>query len=210
MWLAACHLIRGAYSHSHCHLLIRRPSRACLMSLPGSCLFFCLGFFRSHVNFLSYTRSHDCVMRVQVCVNDKALDACPYDPNHAHDPTTERIFACKAGVTPETPCTQPSSTSGTATMGGYKTTFSHSRTRLRFNHLASGCAVFGWSSSRITMTQHTQYTGIIPHFHLFDLLPWLCSESSLLLSLAPGMDSQMYLTMRLFGPVIRSHLLLSP
>ena len=30
-----------------------------------------------------------------ICVNDAALDHCPYDPNHAHGPTTERIFGCK-------------------------------------------------------------------------------------------------------------------
>lgn len=30
-----------------------------------------------------------------VCVTDQALDNCPYDPNHAHGPTTERIFGCR-------------------------------------------------------------------------------------------------------------------
>jgi len=29
------------------------------------------------------------------CVNDEALDHCPYDPNHSFDATTERIFGCE-------------------------------------------------------------------------------------------------------------------
>lgn len=56
-----------------------------------------------------------------VCVNDRALDRCPYDPNHAHDATTERIFTCNtaSGGTPNTPCSEPTSTTGNASMGGF-------------------------------------------------------------------------------------------
>ena len=54
-----------------------------------------------------------------VTVNDKALDHCPYDPNHSFAATTERIFGCKYGKSNSTPCTQIASTNGSATMDGF-------------------------------------------------------------------------------------------
>ena len=54
-----------------------------------------------------------------VCVNDKALDHCPYDPNHSFAATTERIFACTYGKTEGTPCTNMTMTTGNASMNGF-------------------------------------------------------------------------------------------
>jgi len=58
-----------------------------------------------------------------ICVNDEALDNCAYDPNHAHAPTTERIFGCKYEATNSpngtTPCSAHASTNGNPTMTGF-------------------------------------------------------------------------------------------
>jgi len=68
-----------------------------------------------------------------VCVTDTALDNCPYDPNHAHGPTTERIFGCQycdhpggCAAQPKhsdplstNPCVTHNSTSGTPAMTGF-------------------------------------------------------------------------------------------
>jgi len=50
----------------------------------------------------------------KVCVTDQALDICPYDPAHLHERTTERIFACKYNITPDSACTNEALTTGTA------------------------------------------------------------------------------------------------
>ena len=55
----------------------------------------------------------------QVCVNDEALDHCPYDPNHSFAATTERIFACQYGKTPGTPCNNMTQTDGNNSMQGF-------------------------------------------------------------------------------------------
>ena len=55
----------------------------------------------------------------KICVNDAALDVCPYDPNHSFSATTERIFGCRYGKTEGTPCTNMSSTTGNNTMSGF-------------------------------------------------------------------------------------------
>ena len=49
----------------------------------------------------------------------KALEACPYDPNHSFKATTERVFGCVWNETKNTPCTNITSTIGNATMGGF-------------------------------------------------------------------------------------------
>ena len=54
-----------------------------------------------------------------ICVNDQALDHCPYDPNHSFAATTERIFACRWGETADTPCTDTKMETGNNTMGGF-------------------------------------------------------------------------------------------
>jgi len=62
-----------------------------------------------------------------VCVNDKALDNCPYDPNHGHAATTERIFGCQYCTWPpcrghehdQSPCSAHGSTKMPATMTGF-------------------------------------------------------------------------------------------
>ena len=55
----------------------------------------------------------------QVCVNDQALDNCPYDPNHSFAATTERIFYCEYDKTAGTPCTNMSQTNGNNSMQGF-------------------------------------------------------------------------------------------
>lgn len=55
----------------------------------------------------------------QVCVNDEALDNCPYDPNHSFAATTERIFLCEYDKTPNSPCTNMSQTDGNNSMMGF-------------------------------------------------------------------------------------------
>jgi phospholipase C len=55
----------------------------------------------------------------QVCVTDEAKDVCPYDPTHSFAATTERIFACSYGHTPDTPCTNMSMTTGNNSMMGF-------------------------------------------------------------------------------------------
>lgn len=62
-----------------------------------------------------------------VCVNDKALDNCPYDPNHAHSATIERIFGCRYCTLPpchgreddRSPCSAHDSTETPAKMTGF-------------------------------------------------------------------------------------------
>ena len=39
-----------------------------------------------------------------ICVNDQAQDECPHDPDHLFAATTERIFGCRHGHSPNTPC----------------------------------------------------------------------------------------------------------
>jgi len=41
----------------------------------------------------------------KICVNGLAKDNCPYDPSHSFASTTERIFGCAYGKTPDSPCT---------------------------------------------------------------------------------------------------------
>jgi hypothetical protein len=54
-----------------------------------------------------------------ICVNDAALDHCPYDPNHSFAATTERIFGCHWGETPGTPCTDMTMETGKNDMSGF-------------------------------------------------------------------------------------------
>lgn len=67
-----------------------------------------------------------------MCVNDLAKDNCPYDPNHGHQITTERIFTCRYctgshlfdanctdGADPLSPCVDHASTQGSNNMGGF-------------------------------------------------------------------------------------------
>ena len=55
----------------------------------------------------------------KVCVNDLALDNCPYDPNHSFQSTTERIFGCRWNVTKNTPCVNMTQTDGKNDMSGF-------------------------------------------------------------------------------------------
>lgn len=54
-----------------------------------------------------------------VCVNDQALDHCPYDPDHTFSATTERIFGCRWNQTEHTPCTDIRSETGKNEMSGF-------------------------------------------------------------------------------------------
>ena len=61
----------------------------------------------------------------QVCVNDQARDKCPYDPDHAFESTTERIFGCKYQAKddpkgdPHNPCINHGSVHGSPAMSGF-------------------------------------------------------------------------------------------
>lgn len=55
-------------------------------------------------------------------VNDKALDNCPYDPDHDIGATTERIYSCKYNTTNGegvSPCINHTSLEGNPTMQGF-------------------------------------------------------------------------------------------
>lgn len=59
-----------------------------------------------------------------MCVNDEAIDNCPYDPNHGYAQTTQRIFACQYNSTYNegtngSPCVEHASNEGNATMQGF-------------------------------------------------------------------------------------------
>ena len=51
------------------------------------------GLRGNECNALNLTNSSE----GRYCVNDEALDHCPYDPNHSFAATTERIFGCEYG-----------------------------------------------------------------------------------------------------------------
>lgn len=60
-----------------------------------------------------------------VCVNDLALDNCPYDPNHHYSATTERIFGCdfqkgtSGNGSGENPCIDHHNSSPNPAMNGF-------------------------------------------------------------------------------------------
>ncbi len=63
-----------------------------------------------------------------MCVNDEAVDDCPYDPNHGYVQTTQRIFACQYNSaynegTSGSPCVEHASSEGNPTMQGFVKNF---------------------------------------------------------------------------------------
>ena len=76
-------------------------------------------FGDTRVNGLTGKECNPTLTGELVCVNDQAQDHCPYDPDHSFARTTERIFGCQWEKTPNTPCTNMTSTNGKNDMSGF-------------------------------------------------------------------------------------------